>query len=40
MDNVLISKKLSRLKLPGIAAMFEQRIEQAMKEKWSYSDVS
>ena len=37
MDNTLIIKKLSRLKMPGIAEMLEQRLEQAMQEKWSYS---
>lgn len=37
MDNTLIIKKLSRLKMPGIAEMLDQRLEQAMQEKWSYS---
>jgi DNA replication protein DnaC len=37
MDKALIMKKLHRLKLPGIADMLDQRLEQAMKEKWSYS---
>lgn len=37
MDNVLITKKLSRLKMDGMAEMLEQRLEQAMQEKWSYS---
>lgn len=36
MDNDLI-KKMSRLKLSGMAETLEQRLEQAMKEKWSYS---
>lgn len=33
-----ITKKLSKLKLPGMAATFQQRFEQAMQEKWSYSN--
>ncbi len=37
MDSTIIMKKLSKLKMPGIAEMLEQRVEQAMKEKWSYS---
>jgi DNA replication protein DnaC len=37
MDTDLIMKKLSRLKMTGIAEMLEQRLEQAMEEKWSYS---
>lgn len=37
MDSVLIMKKLSRLKMAGIAETIEQRLDQAMKEKWSYS---
>lgn len=37
MDNAHIIKKLSRLKMPGIAEMLDQRLEQAMQEKWSYS---
>ena len=37
MDNVLINKKLRRLKMPGIAETLEQRLAEAMKEKWSYS---
>ncbi len=39
MDNILIMKKLNKLKLPGIAQMLEQRLDQAMKEKWSYSTL-
>lgn len=39
MDNILIMKKLNRLKLPGISQMLEQRLDQAMKEKWSYSTL-
>jgi DNA replication protein DnaC len=37
MDNALIIKKLRRLKMPGIAETLEQRLSEAMKEKWSYS---
>ena len=37
MDNILIMKKLNRLKLPGIVTSLQQRLEEAMKEKWSYS---
>jgi DNA replication protein DnaC len=37
MEMDLIMKKLSRLKMPGIAETLEQRLEQAMNEKWSYS---
>src|ERR1700676_3218840 len=37
MESALIMKKLSRLKMPGIAETLEQRLDQAMKEKWSYS---
>ena len=32
-------KKLKRLKMPGIAETLEQRLDQAMKEKWSYSTL-
>jgi DNA replication protein DnaC len=39
MDNALIIKKLSRLKMPGMAEMLEQRLNQTMKEKWSYSTL-
>lgn len=34
-----INKKLGRLKLTGMAATLQQRLEQAMNEKWSYSDL-
>lgn len=34
-----INKKLNRLKLSGMAATLQQRLEQAMKEKWSYSNL-
>lgn len=37
MDNTLIINKLNRLKMPGIAEMLDQRLDQAMQEKWSYS---
>jgi DNA replication protein DnaC len=37
MEIDLIMKKLSRLKMPGMAETLEQRLEQAMNEKWSYS---
>ena len=37
MDSVQINKKLTRLKLPGIATTIEQRISQANTEKWAYS---
>lgn len=37
MDNTLIIKKLRRLKMPGIEETLEQRLTEAMKEKWSYS---
>lgn len=37
MDNVLINKKLRRLKMPGMAETLEQRLSEAMNEKWSYS---
>lgn len=39
MDNSLIIKKLSKLKMPGIVETFEQRMEQALQEKWSYSTL-
>ena len=37
MDNTLIMKKLNRLNMPGIVETLEQRISEAMNEKWSYS---
>lgn len=37
MDKTLIFKKLSRLKMPGMASTLEERLDQAMNEKWSYS---
>lgn len=39
MDNPLIMKKLSRLKLPGVAETLDHRLEQAIAEKWSYSTL-
>lgn len=35
----LIEKKLFKLKLPGISATLEQRLDQALQEKWSYSTL-
>jgi DNA replication protein DnaC len=37
MNHALVIKKLGRLKLPGIAASYDERMNQAMQEKWSYS---
>lgn len=37
MDDVLINRKLSKLRLPGIAASLAQMLEQASEEKWAYS---
>lgn len=37
MDHLQMSKKLSKLRLPGIAASLEQRLKQAREEKWAYS---
>ena len=34
-----IQKKLNKLKLTGMAETLEQRFEQAMQEKWSYSNL-
>lgn len=39
MESSLIAKKLHRLKMPGMMAMLEQRFDQAMQEKWSYSTL-
>jgi DNA replication protein DnaC len=39
MESNLIMKKLHKLKMPGIGEMLEQRLDQAMKEKWSYSTL-
>lgn len=35
----MINKKLNRLKLSGMAATLQQRFEQAMQGKWSYSNL-
>jgi hypothetical protein len=37
MDSAIITKKLKRLKMPGITETLEARLTQAMQEKWSYS---
>jgi DNA replication protein DnaC len=37
MNRTQISKKLNRLRLPGMEAFLDHRLEQAMNEKWSYS---
>jgi DNA replication protein DnaC len=34
-----INKKLCKLKLSGMAVTLQQRLEQAMEQKWSYSDL-
>jgi DNA replication protein DnaC len=39
MDHAHILKKLNRLKMPGIAESLEQRLKEAMNEKWSYSTL-
>jgi len=39
MDSALILKKLSRLKMPGIAETLDHRLGQAVAEKWSYSTL-
>lgn len=39
MDNVPIINKLNSLKLSGMVEMLEQRLEQAMTERWSYSTL-
>jgi DNA replication protein DnaC len=36
-DIAFISKKIQKLKLPGILATFEQRLQTASVERWSYS---
>ncbi len=38
MDIACIHKKLSKLRLSGIIPIFEERLTQAMKDRWSYSD--
>jgi DNA replication protein DnaC len=37
MDGLQVTKKLHRLRLPGIEAFLDHRLKQAMEEKWSYS---
>jgi DNA replication protein DnaC len=37
MNNALIIKKLSRLRLSGVVASLDQRMNQAIGEKWAYS---
>lgn len=39
MNNVLITKKLDKLKMPGMAETLSQRLDVAMSEKWSYSTL-
>jgi DNA replication protein DnaC len=38
MEKSLIIKKMERLKMPGMAEMLDLRLEQALKEKWSFSN--
>ena len=37
MDNIQMNRKLAKLRLTGIATTVEQRMSQAMAEKWAYS---
>jgi DNA replication protein DnaC len=37
MDEIQVTKKLHRLRLPGMEAFLDHRLKQAMEEKWSYS---
>lgn len=37
MNTVQMNKKLAKLRLPGMAVTIEQRMNQAITEKWSYS---
>lgn len=37
MNTIQINRKLSKLRLPGIAITVEQRMSQAITEKWAYS---
>ena len=39
MDNSTLTKKMSRLKMSGMIATLEQRLAQAMQEKWGYSTL-
>ncbi len=36
-ETIFISKKIQRLKMPGMLNTFEQRLQTASVEKWSYS---
>jgi DNA replication protein DnaC len=36
-ETTLICKKLKKLKLPGLIETLEQRLKQAVEERWSYS---
>lgn len=36
-ETVFINKKIQRLKMPGMLSTFEQRLQTASVEKWSYS---
>lgn len=36
-ETVFISKKIQRLKMPGMLSLFESRLQTASIEKWSYS---
>lgn len=38
-ETVFISKKIQRLKMPGMLDTFEQRLQTASVEKWSYSTL-
>jgi DNA replication protein DnaC len=38
-ETALISKKIQKLKMPGMLSIFEQRLKQASAEKWSYSTL-
>ena len=37
MDTIHINRKLAKLRLTGMAITIEQRMDQAMTEKWAYS---
>lgn len=37
MEIIQMNRKLAKLRLPGITTTIEQRLSQAMAEKWSYS---
>lgn len=36
-EMIFINKKMQRLRLSGMSAVFEQRLKQASSERWSYS---